>query len=221
MLPRPDLEALGITYRRIPLLAIGKDIYADSNLVIDVALSLGKGKLATSPADQAYKEWADVVFNNDILGLIPMEVLTPEFLKDREGIFPLLQRPDVATLRPSALGQFKSRMRQIENGFLAGSGPFVNGAQVSAADIHMIWPVKWVLETLGLGKEPGFGQADFPKTYKLIESLPSYSPKVLSAEETHKTIREGEYTAQGPTEVAKDDPLGIAKGTKVNVESFE
>ena len=43
MLPRKDLEALGITYRRIPLLSVGKDVYADSSLIIDVILE----KLAT------------------------------------------------------------------------------------------------------------------------------------------------------------------------------
>ena len=33
-LPRPELsETMGITYRRIPILAIGRDIYADTSLI--------------------------------------------------------------------------------------------------------------------------------------------------------------------------------------------
>ena len=33
-LPRPELsETLGITYRRIPILAIGRDVYADTSLI--------------------------------------------------------------------------------------------------------------------------------------------------------------------------------------------
>ena len=33
-LPRPELsEAMGVTYRRIPILAIGRDIYADTSLI--------------------------------------------------------------------------------------------------------------------------------------------------------------------------------------------
>ncbi|KAK3065158.1 hypothetical protein LTS18_008016 [Coniosporium uncinatum] len=32
-LPRPDLEELGIKYRRIPLMAIGRDVYCDSRLI--------------------------------------------------------------------------------------------------------------------------------------------------------------------------------------------
>ena len=51
VLPRKELEALGITYRRIPLLAVGKDVYCDSSLIIDVVLNkLAKGKLPTSVA---------------------------------------------------------------------------------------------------------------------------------------------------------------------------
>jgi len=33
-LPRPELsETMGITYRRIPILAIGRDVYADTSLI--------------------------------------------------------------------------------------------------------------------------------------------------------------------------------------------
>ncbi|KXX81819.1 Glutathione S-transferase U4 [Madurella mycetomatis] len=34
MLPRPDLSHLGISYRRIPLLSIGGDVYLDSRLIL-------------------------------------------------------------------------------------------------------------------------------------------------------------------------------------------
>ncbi|KAK5628917.1 hypothetical protein RRF57_004632 [Xylaria bambusicola] len=34
ILPRPDLSLLGVSYRRIPILAIGKDIYLDTRLII-------------------------------------------------------------------------------------------------------------------------------------------------------------------------------------------
>ena len=48
-LPRKNLEELGITYRRIPILAVGKDVYCDSSLITEVVLNkLAKGKLATS-----------------------------------------------------------------------------------------------------------------------------------------------------------------------------
>jgi glutathione S-transferase len=50
-LPRPELsERMGITYRRIPILAIGRDFYADTSLIASTLerrypASLGYGTL--------------------------------------------------------------------------------------------------------------------------------------------------------------------------------
>jgi hypothetical protein len=86
ILPRPTLENIGITYRKIPVLAIGKDVYADSNLIIDVLQANFNSKLATSTADKAFEN-----FGNDLFGLalriIPVKTLDPAFAKDRETIF--------------------------------------------------------------------------------------------------------------------------------------
>lgn len=57
VLPRKDLENLGITYRRIPVLAIGKDVYCDSSLIFDVVTKgLGKGKLQTTAAVSFHRD---------------------------------------------------------------------------------------------------------------------------------------------------------------------
>ena len=34
ILPRPDVTALGVSYRRIPIMAIGRDVYHDTRLII-------------------------------------------------------------------------------------------------------------------------------------------------------------------------------------------
>lgn len=220
VLPRPDLEELGITYRRIPLLAIGKDIYADSALIIDVIQSRW-GKIPTSTADKAYEQWGNAVFQ-EVLGTIPSAVMTPEFIKDREPIFPLLTRPDFLSLRPSSLAGFKARLREAEDGFLATSrGPFLTGDKISLADIHFIWPIKFAFHNLGVDREPGFGKEAFPKVWKLLDNLPSFSPKVLNADETRSLIHGALDAASGPKVVAKDDPTGFTAGTQVSVESFE
>jgi hypothetical protein len=54
LIPRKDLEAIGVYYRRVPILAVGKDLYCDSKLIIDVALNkLAKKKVPTSAAVHA------------------------------------------------------------------------------------------------------------------------------------------------------------------------
>ncbi|KJX99270.1 glutathione s-transferase like protein [Zymoseptoria brevis] len=220
VLPRKDLEALGITYRRIPLLAVGKDIYLDSSKIQQITVST-LGSIPQSPADKAYQTWGDTVFN-EVLGLIPQQILSPDFVKDRETVFPIVKRPDLATIRPSALAGFQSRLREIEEDFLGKSqGPFINGEKISMADVHVAWAVRWALNDLGAGKDKGCGKEDFPKVYRLIESLPDVKPEVLSAEEAHKAIRESEYSASGPTSVMKDEALGLEAGTQVTIESFD
>jgi len=222
VLPRPDLEALGVTYRRIPVLAVGKDIYCDSSKIIDVVVSkLAKsGSITTSPADKAYEDWGNNAFQ-EALSLVPQQALTPNFVKDRETIFPILKRSDLKTLRPSALAGFQSRCRQVEDVFLANGGPFINGEKLSVADVQVIFGIRWAMNDLGAANDAGCGKDAFPKLWKMIESLPVAKPDVLSSEDTIKQIRSSSYSADGPTGVMKDDPNGIAAGTQVRVESFE
>ncbi|KAF1354067.1 hypothetical protein EJ07DRAFT_66449, partial [Lizonia empirigonia] len=49
VLPRPILEKLDITYRRIPLLTLGKDIYCNTLLIIN-KLQARYSTLASTPA---------------------------------------------------------------------------------------------------------------------------------------------------------------------------
>ena len=202
---------------------MGKDVYVDSKLIIDVALAtvIKSGAIATTSADKAYEAWGAAVFD-EALGVIPTQALSDEFIKDRQTIFPIVARKDFASLRPSAISGLQSRLREIEDVFLQDSkGPFIGGEKPSLADVHVIWGVRWALNDLGAGQDAAVGKEAFPKVWKLIESLPPAKPEILSSEDAIKTIKEGEYTAKGPSEVLKGDPLGIKAGTKVTIESFE
>ncbi|KAF2765831.1 hypothetical protein EJ03DRAFT_330670 [Teratosphaeria nubilosa] len=227
ILPRPDLAALGITYRRIPLLAIGKDVYADTacitSAVIPNIASLGgdPDALTFSSADKAFEVWGVAAFRNVVSGLLDPTKLPKEFINDRATIFPSIKRPDAATLRPSGLASLKARMMQVENEFLGAGGPFIHGSKISLADIHVAWPFRWVLFQLQVRREPGFGPQDFPKVYKLLESLPKPAPKNLKVEEVHSTIRGASYWAQSPGGVAQGDPLRLKTGMEVKIEDFD
>jgi glutathione S-transferase len=52
-----------------------------------------------------------------------------------------------------------------ENEFLSGDKPFINGAELTLADIHASWMIKWAFHTIGVEKEPGFDKAAFPKAH--------------------------------------------------------
>ena len=58
--PRPILQNLGITYRRIPVNAIGKNVHVDNRVFLEAILEIfaseqGVKDLVRSKADQAYE----------------------------------------------------------------------------------------------------------------------------------------------------------------------
>jgi glutathione S-transferase len=220
VLPRPILDRLDITYRRIPILAIGKDVYADSARIIE-EVQQRHGALAQSPADKAYEVFGAHVFAT-ALHAIPGAVVTPEFKKDRATIFPALLRPDFDELRPSGLAAMRALYRVVEDEFLGASpGPFVGGAEKYAlADVHVGWVVQWALRVIGLEKEAGFGREDLPRVYKWIERFPQPRFEDVGQEDVWETVLNAEYSAE-EIGVDEGDSLGIKKGTVVSVENVD
>jgi glutathione S-transferase len=57
ILPRPDLAELGIKYRRIPLLSIGRDVYLDTRLILSKLEELfPEGRLGASDPQDRFVE---------------------------------------------------------------------------------------------------------------------------------------------------------------------
>ncbi|KAK0644873.1 hypothetical protein DIS24_g8431 [Lasiodiplodia hormozganensis] len=219
VLPRPDLQMLGITYRRVPVLAIGKDVYCDTSTII-AAIQHKLQMVRTGPADKAFEAFATQFFEN-VLRAVPAKFMNPSFKRDRETIFPVLGRPDLDTLRPSALGSIISLLAVIENDFLGHGGQYIGGDKPSVADVYVAPIVRWTLLSIGLGDEPGLGKGDFPRVHSWVSSLPIVqAEEVLSGEEAAEFILESEYSEEKP-DVPSDDPLCIAAGSKVSVESAD
>lgn len=84
VLPRPILTELGITHRRIPLLAIGKDIFCDSSCAIS-ALEKLSNKLLAGPSDKAYETYGDAIISA-LLRSFPVEAFQG-IIDDRATIF--------------------------------------------------------------------------------------------------------------------------------------
>jgi len=87
-LPRPDLsQQLGITYRRIPLLAIGNTVFIDTPLILsELERRFPSGALGGGEEAKQWSRWSDRVFRSAI-GCIPQDLPTmkdPAFRKDRE-----------------------------------------------------------------------------------------------------------------------------------------
>ena len=98
--PRPHLAALGVQYRRIPLMSIGRDMYCDTLLILEKLEQMYpsdgkyKGISATNPTEKAleklFEKWTDVVVFKYAGACIPtdMDLMKDEnFQKDREALW--------------------------------------------------------------------------------------------------------------------------------------
>ncbi|QIW94690.1 hypothetical protein AMS68_000208 [Peltaster fructicola] len=225
VIPRPVLQNLGITYRRVPVLSIGKDVFPDNSTFIDALQSLleksGKG-LVKSREDKAFEQWGYRTFWV-ALPCVPASLITPQLAKDRENLFPVFARGDFPALRANGLTEIMSMLDCAENEFLTDDGPFIGGKQeCGLADIHAIWIVKWLLQTLEVAKEPGFSKKDLPRVYQWIEALPRQNEAEskemhLTADEATKQLLAAEY-AMPDIGVDPADPLGLSQGERVAVE---
>lgn len=137
----------------------------------------------------------------------------------------MLGRPDYKTLRPSGIADLQSRMHYLEHTVLRDT-PYIGGNELSLADIHAIWGVRWDLYDanqptpgLGNGDEPGVGKDRFPKVWKLIESLPIPEPETISFNEAWEKIKNSQYSSKLEG-VIKREPTGLKAGTQVNVDSL-
>ena len=95
MMPRPDLEALNVSYRRIPLLSIGRSFYCDTRLILRKleslfpAGALGSADPEHRALERLLERWTvDGGIFSRAASLIPTDLPAmsdPKFRKDREA----------------------------------------------------------------------------------------------------------------------------------------
>ncbi|OCH88279.1 hypothetical protein OBBRIDRAFT_827226 [Obba rivulosa] len=101
MPPRPELLILGVTYRRIPVLAIGNDVYCDSSLIASILeqrypASEGYGTIfpkrkGGGSSDPGVAKVFSTFYMEKIIfplvsGSLPFHRFAPEFIKDRQSM---------------------------------------------------------------------------------------------------------------------------------------
>ena len=133
-MPRPDLAALGVQYRRIPVLAHGRDIYCDTLLILKKFEKWhprgGKYKSigATDPVGKAMEhlleKWTDVAVFASAAAAIPSErdlCKDPQLQKDREELWgPPWTNKEQDRLKPAGLSTLVEHFDFLEQ--LLGDG---------------------------------------------------------------------------------------------------
>ncbi|KAL3424575.1 glutathione s-transferase [Phlyctema vagabunda] len=238
VMPRPDVAALGIQYRRIPLLSIGRDVYHDTRLIIAKLEELFPGGTqisATTPDQQALERLLEswtvdggVFVRASQLIPTSMPLMHDEkFTKDREQYTgKSWSKEAVDKMRPEALAEMRSAFELLETTFFADGREWISKTDgPSLADIHAAWPFHWVRGLKGALPESLISPTQFPKVFAWIErfnqattaaATTAGKPQSLKGAQAATKIGAAEF-AEPEGAVDEGDPLGLTKGQEVEV----
>ena len=147
-MPRPDLEAIGVRHRRIPVMAIGRDVYCDTRLMLDKLEELfpQDALRASQPDQQAVQKllekWTiDAGMFARASQLIPtsMPLLNdPNFTKDREDFSGRSwDKKQIEAMRPESLAHVREGFSFLERTLLADGREWIlKTDEPSLADIE-------------------------------------------------------------------------------------
>lgn len=190
MLPRPDVALLGVRYRRIPILTIGRDIYLDTRLILKKLETLpiypnhpklGASTASPTPENQALErllstltvESGPFVWAVSLLpGHLPL-FQDKAMVQDRSSFFPgaKLAAPTPAA-RAEAVANMRGVFELLETTVLADGREWVlpGTTHPSLADIEAVWVFHWLRRVPGaLRSEEGLSKEQFPRVFAWIK----------------------------------------------------
>ncbi|PPR06570.1 hypothetical protein CVT24_001751 [Panaeolus cyanescens] len=189
MLPRPEItELLGITYRRIPILAIGNDVYCDSSLIATALerrfpSSAGYGTIyppraGTNKTDIGLinlfsKFYADNVLFPPATNLIAWDKIPAVFLKDRSALRGAPIDPAAITAaRPLSESVLTTHLINLESQLADGRTWLLDTSLPSLADLSVHFVLAWGKSFKGT--DAVFDKVKFPKTLEWIDRVTAH-----------------------------------------------
>ena len=223
-IPRSDLHDLGITYRRVPVCCIGRDIFCDNRVFLDAIFEAfreesKKLRETRSRDESAWEMWGYRSFWI-CLPLVPKDLNSKQLQEDRSSLFAVFSAQNYEELRPSALAELRTLLDVIENEVLGDGRTFIGGEDLGVADLHAMWMIKWALQTMGVNKEAGFGEEDWPRVFRWINGVKRHDesgePEKLEHDEAKRRLLGGQYAVK-EIGVDETDPTGFKAGQRVSV----
>lgn len=241
-MPRPDVARLGLHYRRIPIVAIGRDIYLDTRLQLPKLEELHPSipRLGAQEADQQAVErlLSSFVIDGGLFGqamqLLPTDLpllKDPAFYKDRSDfIGGDLTKDGMLRGRPAALNAYANAFAFLETTLLADGRDWILKTEgPSLADIEAVWPFHWLTGMPGALPVESFSPSVYPKVFAWIKRFQDAvsaskkrgdKPRTVTGEEAARLIAKSSFN-EGDGTVDDKDPLvaayGLKKGDKITV----
>lgn len=242
-MPRPDLAAMGVEYRRIPVLSIASDIYLDTRLILHTLEerfppSPSSPYRALAPATTADQRTLRRLFEHFTVDAgiftrmtqcIPPDtpmLHDPKFQKDREAFSGTSWEPGAhARRRPEALVCMRQAFALLEDALGDGRDWVLGTATPSLGDIEAVWPFDWLAQMEGAFPAEMISARLFPRTFSWMarfrkvvkEARESNAQRVAKEVKGGEALRHVERSAFEEVEVDEDDPTGLREGTEVQV----
>lgn len=180
ILPRSDLESVGVTYRRSPLLSIDSDLYIDTALIIeklcDIAAHSNLDVDTTNHVE--YLLLGDEIFKAAV-GLLPAHhpvMKDAAFLKDRSELRGAPFDPkQFAAARPQIMSAMLAYLSLIKKKFLKnGDRKFIAGGETpSTADIYLYFSINFGLKVHD-GAAPEISKSSHAVIFQWLEAVASF-----------------------------------------------
>ncbi|KAI9368312.1 hypothetical protein BJX61DRAFT_537356 [Aspergillus egyptiacus] len=214
ILPRPDLARLGIRYRRIPLLSIGRDVYLDSPMILRALERVESEKPPFSHTATPEQRGLE-----QLLAKFTLE--TSLFVKIMMGGGDFDFVGFVLATRPDAIVAVKNAIEFLETTLLADGRQWLAGTEApSLADIEMVWPLHWLFSTPGALPEDHISASLFPKVFAWVDRFQTAvsaaqqslrAPETFSGEQVAELLK-GMTADETADVIDEGDPLVQASG---------
>lgn len=243
-MPRPDIANLGLAYRRIPIMAIGRDIFLDTRIIFERLEELPNVASpplgATTPDNKALQRFFyDYTTDYGIFRWLALALITSDlpiaqdqsFLEDRKDYCgtETLVDGDPKAVHAECLREFAGMFAFYENLLSDGREYVFKTKTPSLGDIEAIWPTLFTAGMDGLLPKDQFSAEKYPKVYSWHDR---FKAAVTAAEEKQgkqptiegddalKAVTSAEYHDKA-LEVDSEDfdvkALGLSKGDLITV----
>ncbi|EHA55389.1 hypothetical protein MGG_15837 [Pyricularia oryzae 70-15] len=241
IMPRPDLsEELGVQYRRIPVLTIGRDVYLDTRLILskleEAHPSVPKLGASEPQSKGVQRLLAALTLDTGMffaaMSLLPRDLPAlkdPKFQKDRASF---ISGPPAGgwLSRADAVNKIRDAMELLETTLLAdGRDWILQTDKPSLADIEAIWPFHWLITLPGSPALPAnqVSAELFPRVFAWIQRFDKAvgaagssgpKPRKLKGKEAAQLIlasrHNEDYTG---AELTAADGEGLTRGSMVRL----
>ena len=247
-MPRPVLDRLGVHYRRIPVLAVGRDIYCDSRCILEhlerlytASPQLGSPDSFSEGMERILESW---IFDGGpfarTAGLIPADAslaLKQDWLDDRRELTGVnFNAESLGRARPDALSQTRIHLQIVEESLLADGRKWLGGNDgPGISDVHAMWIFDWMMrpkERMGMRHAYPWllNDKNYPKTIAWVDRMEEAfqtarrsngAPKQLSDDDVVQMIESSTYWESNQLEIDQHDPSGLRRDDTVDLIALD